>query len=413
MKRLTVVYRGWGEQWPLGTLADDAGQLMFEYSAEAIRRQLELSPLHLRLRQEGYANGPRFFARLPGLIADALPDGWGLSLMDRAFRRAGRDPATLSPLDRLAFVGERAIGALTFEPADTDELTLHDVSLLELAWQIGRLTTGASAEVLRELILIGGSPHGARPKALVDYNRASGRMTAGGPVAAHGDHDQAWLIKFPARGEHAEACAVEELYARLARECGIDMPETQFFALGRGLSAFGTRRFDRAGLLRVPVHTLAGALHIDFRIPSVDLVDFLRLTRLITGDAREVLRAFERCVFNLLFHNRDDHAKNFSYRLDRDDRWMLAPAYDLTYNEGPGGHHQMGYDGQTLAPARADALSAAQKGGITPAAAIQTIDRLLPVVDRIADLAQDLPIRKTTLKKLINSAIGERARLSR
>ena len=84
--------------------------------------------------------------------------------MDRAFRRAGRDPATLSPLDRLAFVGERAIGALTFEPADADELTAHDVSLIELARQIGGLTTGASADVLRELILIGGSPHGARPQ---------------------------------------------------------------------------------------------------------------------------------------------------------------------------------------------------------------------------------------------------------
>ena len=164
-----MIYRGWGEHWPLGMLADDAGRVMFEYSAEAIRRQLELSPLHLRLRHEGYANGPHFFAEIPGLIADALPDGWGLSLMDRAFRRAGRDPATLSPLDRLAFVGERAIGALTFEPADTNELTAHDVALLELARQIGQLTTGANAKVLRELILIGGSPHGARPKALARH----------------------------------------------------------------------------------------------------------------------------------------------------------------------------------------------------------------------------------------------------
>ncbi len=85
------------------------------------------------MRQEGYANGPRFFAGLPGLIADALPNGWGLWLMGRAYRRAGRDLAKLSPLDRLAFVGERAIGALTFEPADADELTTHDISLLELA----------------------------------------------------------------------------------------------------------------------------------------------------------------------------------------------------------------------------------------------------------------------------------------
>ena len=250
------------------------------------------------------------------------------------------------------------------------------------------------------------------PKALIDYNRTSGGMTAGGFSDAGSDDDHAWLIKFPARGEHPETCAVEELYARLARECRIEMPETRFFALGRGLTAFGTRRFDRTGLLRVPVHTLAGALHVDFRISSVDLVDFLRFTRLITGDAREVLRAFERCVFNLLFRNRDDHAKNFSYRLGPNDRWKLSPAYDLNYNDGPGGHHQMGYDGHTLAPTRADALSAARKGGVAPAAAVETIDRLSTVADRLPHLVEDLPIRKTSVTNLVKVTAAERKRLA-
>lgn|GEM_PF-2610892 len=134
--------------------------------------------------------------------------------------------------------------------------------------------------MLRELILIGGSPHGARPKALVDDNRASARMTAGGPGGARSADDQAWLIKFPARGEHTETCAVEELYARLARECGIDMPETQFFALGRGLSAFGTRRFDPAGLLRVPSkdRNFNATVGVIRRHPSASIVDLARKT---------------------------------------------------------------------------------------------------------------------------------------
>ena len=409
MKTLRVLYCGWGERWHLGTLADNGRELLFEYTARALREGLQLSPLNLPLREQAFADGPRHFQGLPGLVADALPDGWGLLLMDRAFRKFGRTPETISPLDRLAFVGARAIGALSFEPADTDHWEVGDVSLLELARKIDRLTSGASAEVLRELVLIGGSPHGARPKALVQYHSATGQMSAGGEIPTGATP---WLFKFPARGEHAEACAVEELYASLARECGIDMPDSRFFALGRGLSAFGVRRFDRDGELRVPVHTVAGALHADFRIPSIDVIDFLRLTRLMTRDACEVGKAFARCVFNLLFNNRDDHTKNFSYRMAEDRRWRLAPAYDLTFHAGPGGHHQLAYAGESRAPARADLLRAARQGGVAPAAAARTVDEMLEVSARLESRGADLPIRKATLKHIRAAVAGNAARLT-
>jgi serine/threonine-protein kinase HipA len=408
VKKLRVIHCGWGERWTLGSLADNGRHLMFEYTALALREGLQLSPLHLPLRELAYADGPRFFNGLPGLVADALPDGWGLLLMDRAFRKEGRNPATLSPLDRLAFVGERAIGALAFEPADPGTLEAHDVSLLDLARKINRFMSGTGTDVLRELVMIGGSPHGARPKALVSFDRHSGHMTTGAEIAPGAEP---WLFKFPARGELAETCAVEELYARLARECSIGMPDSRFFELGRGLSAFGVRRFDRERGMRVPLHTMAGALHADYRVPSVDVIDFLKLTRLMTNDAREVAHAFARCVFNLLFNNRDDHAKNFSYRLEPERHWRLAPAYDLTFNEGPGGHHQLAYAGETLAPSRADLLRAAAQGGIAAVAAGRMIDSMLPVAARVAALCADLPIRKATMKRIGQAVAGNLARL--
>ncbi len=172
MKKLLVRYRGWGENWPLGELADDGRQVLFEYSKEALREGMELSSLGLPLREEAYGNFPGLLLRLPGLIADALPDGWGMLLMDRYFRRLGLEPATQSPLDRLAFVGERAIGALTFEPADKVAMTEAQATLLALAKEVGNVLTGTDIEILKNLLLLGGSPQGARPKVLVGYAAA-------------------------------------------------------------------------------------------------------------------------------------------------------------------------------------------------------------------------------------------------
>ncbi len=116
MKKLKVVYVGWGERYELGVLADDGRNLLFEYTAQAIKRGLELSPLKLPLSARSYGDFPEHQFRLPGLISDALPDGWGLLVMDRLFRKQGRQLNEISPVDRLAFIGNNAMGALVFEP---------------------------------------------------------------------------------------------------------------------------------------------------------------------------------------------------------------------------------------------------------------------------------------------------------
>ena len=177
MKKLRVFYEGWGERWQLATLADDGPHMLFEYSAEALQQGLELSPRHLPLRAQAYGGFLEQQMRLPGLVADALPDGWGLMLMDRLFRKAGRPSSGLSPLDRLTFIGTRAIGALTFEPADPLAMSGEDVQLLALAQQAQAVIAGQDSDALRALALMGGSPHGARPKVLVFYDPQTGHMS--------------------------------------------------------------------------------------------------------------------------------------------------------------------------------------------------------------------------------------------
>ena len=407
MKKLQVFYEGWGERWPMATLADDGEYLLFEYSAEALQQDLELSPRHLVLRAQAYGGFPEHQMRLPGLVADALPDGWGLMLMDRLFRKAGRQSSELSPLDRLAFIGTRAMGALTFEPADPLALLAEDVQLLALAQQAQAVIAGQDSVALKALALMGGSPHGARPKVLVFHDPHTGHMS-NQPFAGGG----AWLVKFQAQAEHKEVCAIENLYADLARAFGLDIPATRYFDLDKKLAGFGIERFDVERGMRVPVHTLAGLLHANFRLPSaVDYTTFLRATRFLTRSQVEVNKAYERAVFNVVFNNRDDHAKNISFRLSQDRTWHLSPAYDLTYCEGPGGEHQMDVCGEGRSITRNHMMDLARQGDVPVAFAQDSLERALSLVDAFPTMAKNHPIRQASVRIITSAVEGSRERL--
>jgi serine/threonine-protein kinase HipA len=220
-----------------------------------------------------------------------------------------------------------------------------------------------------------------------------------------------WLIKFQAKNEHPEVCAIENVYAALARACGLEMPQTQHFELGTELAAFGIKRFDRHETMRIPTLSLAGLLDVDFRIPSVNYETFLRATRLITRSEHEVERAFERCVFNVIFHNRDDHAKNFSYRMNENFQWRLSPCYDLTFNEGPGGEHQMDIQGEGKAPSQSHLLQLALTNSVKRSRALEILDRVTTVAGSFSAYAKDSPIRAKTVKDIEQKIAQNRLRM--
>lgn len=396
MKQLAVYYCGWDEDWLLGHLADDGATLLFEYAPDALAQGLELSPLHLELRAAAYGGFPQYLHRLPGLIADSLPDGWGLLLMDRLFRQQGlRHPG---PLDRLAFIGDRAVGALRFAPAAGLDASEPDWDLPTLAQESDRVLAGEANVALRELALAGGSPQGARPKAMVQYDAATGNVSTRSDAPG-----VPWLVKFPAQDEHKEVCAIEQMYAQLARDCGLDMPTSRWFDLSPKLAAFGVARFDRQQGVRVPMHSLAGLLHIDFHLPgSTDYTAFLRATRLLTRDEREVCKAYARAVFNVLFHNRDDHPKNFAWCLGQDRRWRLAPAFDLTFSDGPMGQHHMDICGEGAAVERQHMLRLASEGGVPLKTAAALIDQMLAQAGTFVQRLDAFPIRRATARRMMS-----------
>lgn len=420
MKKLHVFYQGYGEHWLLGTLADtERGTILFEYAPEAIARGLQLSPLNHPLPRPG-ANvaafrGDAAFYGLPGFIADALPDGWGLLLMDRALRLRGRDPRGVSVLDRLAMIGDRAMGAFSFMPADDDATAAEVLELKALADDVAALQASTNSDAqLRHLMQLGGSPQGARPKVLVDFNARTGKLASGMALAGRATP---WLIKFPGTGEHREVCAIEALYARLARAGGIEIPAHRFFDLGSKHSAFGVERFDRVVrdkiIYRAPIMSLSALLEADHRLPSLDYETLLLATQRLTGDTREVLKAFERCVFNVIFHNRDDHARNFAFRLDEQGLWKLSPAFDLTYSDGPRGEHATSIAGRGREITWADLLRVAKAGGVKVKAADACIAQWCAVAKTMEKEARDLPIRAATLRELTRSVSDSVGRLER
>ena len=400
MKELQVLYKARGTSTVLGTLADDGRVVLFEYAPEAIKAGLELSPLRLPLRSGAYPDEQydyQSLLRVPGLIYDSLPDGWGMRLMDRRLKAQNIDPAQLSVLDRLAYLGDNTMGALVYAPPSEPLADSTDLTLVALSNEIEALLLDDDREVLAELARAGGSPGGARPKALVYYNPQSGAMsTREGRV----DHAEPWLVKFPANEDAADSSALEALYARMATECGLGMEPTRFFELPDGKTAFATKRFDRDQELRLHVHSLAGMLHVNFQVPSLGYGEFMRVTRRLTrGDASQMRQALQRCIFNVIMNNRDDHAKNLAFRLNADNAWELAPPFDLTFCTGYRGEHFMDVGGQGKQPGREHILNVAAQGGIPDTEAGLILDQMRGSLTEgvFKNLAKNLPITKKTI----------------
>jgi serine/threonine-protein kinase HipA len=294
------------------------------------------------------------------------------------------------------------MGAMTFEPvAPEGQESAVDIPLEQLAAEVQDVLHGEGGEFLQTLLQVGGSPQGARPKALIYRDPRTGRFTT---AATPGF--EAWLVKFPAREEHAEVCALEMVYAHCLRLCGIEAPDTQYFGLPNGLAAFASKRFDRQDGRRVPMQSLAAFTGADYRSPGVlDYVNFLRATQMCTNDVRQMALAYERAVFNVAFNNRDDHPKNFAYLMSPDGKWRLAPAYDVTFCGGPHGYHQMDVMGEALAISRADMLRLGEEAEIPPEAASRIIDGICDVASQFADIADNLcpgVITRDTLRTIQN-----------
>lgn len=347
-----------GDCLDVGTLAQNREGVFFQYDRDYLSHGHDLSPFKLAF-DDAIQPAPRTpHAGLHGLFADSLPDGWGLLLMDRVIRRQGILPSQLTAMDRLAYIGDRSMGALLFEPLSELRLANDalDLDLGALGRQAAEIYEGHTDQVLPELAQAGSSG-GARPKAQI--YRAGDDFATISTLPAPGL--EPWLVKFTAASlplGHEEGLC-EAAYLTLARQAGIAVPEWALIPAPETSGAIAwlaLKRFDcgegPAFNGRYHLHSAGGLLDADFRAPSLDYEDLVKATHILCKSTQAAREQFRRALFNLFAVNQDDHSKNWSFLMDDQGHWQPAPFYDTTFSPNPHGEHSTAYQGHGKRPTR-------------------------------------------------------------
>lgn len=405
----------WGRE--VGRLCIDPRRHLpyFEYNREWIETGLDISPLDASIKlpqnlRPIFGASEKIYQKLPPFLADSLPDAWGNALFEQWRLQQGIKPGEITSLDKLAFIGKRAMGALEFFPETYDFNFSEDLelkALIDLAEQIYTQRENAhiapdQSLTMQALMAVGTSAGGRQPKAIIAINSETGAIRSGqiGGLSGY----EYCILKLGIK--ERSTAELEMSYYEMAKKAGIRMMPCWLMDV-EGDKHFVTKRFDREGEKKLHMQTLA-ALY-----PEADSYERLlwvcRKMRLSERDSEEV---FRRMVFNILANNTDDHNKNFSFLMDEQGRWSLSPAYDLTYIFNTGGflpetrHCLMirgKYDNITLE----DVKALAAENGIRKAESI--IGEVVKAVLEFRALAEQNGVKEQWISAVENTLNGNLA----
>jgi serine/threonine-protein kinase HipA len=333
----------------------------FQYAKNFLSKEIELSPIKMPInRGDQIYSFPELrksknepittFKGLPGLLADALPDRYGNQLINIWLAQNGRPPDSMNPVEQLCFIGSRGMGALEFEPAylktGKQTFAIEIKSLVNTAQKM--LSDRKDFEVnlheeelkaIKQILKIGTSAGGARPKAVIAYNKKTGEVRSGQTIAPKGfEH---WLIKLDGVSDAQFGSShgfgkVEYAYYLMAKDCDIQMMDCKLLE-ENGRAHFMTKRFDREGhYTKHHIQTFCGIQHFDFNnLYGFGYEQLFQTMRTLKMTYPEADQMFRRMVFNVMATNYDDHTKNFSFRLKENGKWELSPSYDVCYSYDP------------------------------------------------------------------------------
>ncbi len=415
----------WGRR--IGAVSWDEARAVgvFQYEPAFARAGIELSPIVMPVQEVPYvfpALGRDAFRGLPGLLADALPDSFGNSLIDVWLAETGRSAESFNPVDRLCYVGTRGMGALEFRPAIGGSGRRHAIDiaqLVDLATRAleqrgglsGRLGGRDDRTPLEDILSVGTSAGGARAKAVLAWNPANGEFRSGQVDTAAGfEH---WILKFDgvANNRDRELAdplgfgRIEYAYSGMARAAGIEMAACRLHHEG-GRSHFMTRRFDRqADGRKLHMQSLGALRHFDYNVAGAYAYEqAVETIRLLGLGMREVEQQVRRAVFNVVARNQDDHVKNIAFLMDRNGAWRLSPAYDVAYAYNPDGpwtrEHQMSLAGKRSGFERDEVLRFAVDSGVKRPAARRIVDEVVSAVADWPRFAADAGVPAEDIRRI-------------
>lgn len=314
----------------VGALAlTNDNRVAFQYTDEWVEKGFSINPFKLPLsKQLFYANSPHFKG-LFGVFADSLPDSYGELLLERYLKSKNIVPSELTCLDRLAYVGTSGMGFLEYVPDLSEETDRSNIDFDTIQKECNDLLDSKEVDNINLLYSLGGSSGGARPKSLIKYE------------------GEDYIVKFSSRFDPKNIAELEYKNMSLAREVGITIPDIKLVTSKSGNKYFLIKRFDRVSNKKIHMISAAALLEVDFRAPSLDYNELIKLTRILTRNENDVLEMYRRMVFNVLIDNQDDHAKNFSFIYDDASKtYRLSPAYDITPGRTYYGEHTTSINGK-------------------------------------------------------------------
>lgn len=397
-----------GKQILVGTLAENRQGTFFQYHSNYLsQHDKSLSPFRLAHSDKLQQAPAHIHYGLHGVFADSLPDGWGLYVMDRVLRQHGYVPQQVTALERLAFMGDNCLGALSYTPTlpitdgtntfsndMTNELALVALGQSAVCEFEGSLSNDGA--FLKQLLNASGSG-GARPKLNVT-------KTASGQYSTHPDAvGEKLIIKLTSAKfalAHVES-VVEYLYLQMAQAVGIEVPVFELMEVQPGQFWLQLQRFDcprmpfdsaitsqhqKTSTGRYHMMSACGLLDAPFRQPSLDYVDLIKATRLLCGVV-QAQQLTKRALFNFLLVNQDDHSKNFAFLADDNDNWQLSPCYDIVYSPSAYGEHMTAFAGNGKYPNKNAITQMALQAGFSNS------KPLYAMLDEIYEVAQSFAKR--------------------
>lgn len=349
----------------VGTLAStNDGRIAFQYDDNWLKQGFSINPFKLPLSNRVFIANSPYFRGLFGVFADSLPDSYGELLLDRYLRKKGIDANSLSTLDRLSYIGSSGMGLLEYKPDFSEEFVNDNFDFDLVQKECNDLLDSKEVKDINALYSMGGSSGGARPKSLIRYK------------------GEEWIVKFSSKFDPKNIAELEYKYMSLAKAASINIPEIELVTTKKGNKYFLIKRFDRKDNKRIHMITAAALLECDFRAPSLDYNDLLKLTRVLTNNESDIIEMFRRMVFNILIDNQDDHAKNFSFIYDDiNKKYRLSPAYDITPGKTYYGEHTTSVNGKGKDITDDDMLKVAGNNRIDLETAKQIISNCRKIIE--------------------------------